>query len=108
MILQQSAIGVLTSKSEGLPLALLEYGWLKKPVVVTDVGEVSSLVTNGKNGFLVIAQQEHLFYEALVALIKNEALQQEFGNALYKIIIDTYSKKAVIAQYLNWLQNSHK
>ncbi|RKS13379.1 glycosyltransferase family 4 protein [Flavobacterium sp. 120] len=107
-ILQQSTIGVLTSQSEGLPLALLEYGWLKKPVVVTDVGEMSSLVANGKNGFLVIAQQEHLFYEALVALIKNEALQQEFGNALYKIIIDTYSKKAVIAQYLNWLQNSHK
>jgi glycosyltransferase involved in cell wall biosynthesis len=107
-ILQQSAIGVLTSQSEGLPVALLEYGWLKKPVVVTDVGEISSLVANGKNGFLVTAQQEHLFYEALVAIIKSEVLQQEFGNALYKIIIDSYSKKAVIAQYLNWLQNSHK
>ncbi|MDI6049163.1 glycosyltransferase [Flavobacterium sp. XS2P24] len=107
-ILQQSAIGVLTSKSEGLPVALLEYGWLKKPVVVTDVGEVSSLVANGKNGFLVAAQEEHLFYVALVELIKSEVLQQEFGNLLYKKVQDHYSKKAVVVQYLNWLNNSCK
>ncbi|WP_035667924.1 glycosyltransferase [Flavobacterium sp. 83] len=107
-ILEQAAIGILTSQSEGLPVALLEYGWLKKPVVVTDVGEISSLVINGKNGFFVAAQQESLFYEALVKLLENEVLQLEFGNALHKMIIDNYSKKAVIVQYLNWLKNSCK
>lgn len=107
-ILQQSTIGILTSQSEGLPVALLEYGWLKKPVVVTDVGEISSLITNGKNGFLIAAQQEYLFYEALVELIKSEVMQLEFGNALYKMVMDNYSKTAVLAQYLNWLKNSCK
>jgi hypothetical protein len=38
-ILSQSTIGILTSASEGLPLALLEYG--KIPVVVTNVGDAS-------------------------------------------------------------------
>jgi glycosyltransferase involved in cell wall biosynthesis len=107
-ILQQAAIGILTSQSEGLPVALLEYGWLKKPVVVTDVGEVSSLVANGKNGFLVDAQEEHLFYEALVALIEKEFLQLEFGSLLYNKVQEHYSKKAVVAAYLNWLNNSCK
>ncbi|MDO8316900.1 MAG: glycosyltransferase family 4 protein [Flavobacterium sp.] len=107
-ILKQSTIGILTSQSEGLPVALLEYGWYQKPVVVTAVGEIPSLVAHGKNGFLIAAQQESLFYEALVALIKNDALQQEFGNALYHTVRSHNSETAVIAQYLNWLQNSYK
>ncbi len=104
-ILQQATIGILTSQSEGLPVALLEYGRLKKPVVVTDVGEISSLIINGENGFLVAPQNEHLFYEALGALIDNEFLQLEFGNLLHKKVQEHYSKKAVVAAYLNWLNN---
>lgn len=107
-ILQQAVIGILTSQSEGLPVALLEYGQSKKPVVVTDVGEISSLINNGENGFLVAPQNEHLFYEALGALIDSEFQQLEFGNLLYKKVQDHYSKKAVIAAYLNWLINSCK
>lgn len=105
-ILDQAAIGILTSQSEGLPVALLEYGWLKKPVVVTDVGAISSLIVNGENGFLVAPQKEHLFYEALVALIDNAHQQYELGHSLYKTVQDHYSKKAVVVQYLNWLNNS--
>ncbi|MFV8360253.1 glycosyltransferase family 4 protein [Flavobacterium sp. LS1P3] len=107
-ILQQAAIGILTSQSEGLPVALLEYGQLKKPVVVTDVGEISSLIINGENGFLVAPQNEHLFYEALGALMDSEFQQLEFGNLLYKKVQEHYSKKAVVAAYLNWLNNTCK
>jgi glycosyltransferase involved in cell wall biosynthesis len=107
-ILNQSTIGILTSQSEGLPVALLEYGWYQKPVVVTNVGEIAALVKNGENGFIVAAQQECLFYDALVELIENEVLQQEFGKALYTMINAIYSKKVVMEQYLNWLKNSCK
>ena len=37
-------MGVLSSASEGLPLALLEYGRAGLPVVCTDVGNVSEVV----------------------------------------------------------------
>lgn len=107
-ILDQSTIAILTSQSEGLPLALLEYGWNKKPVVVTNVGEIASLVQNGKNGFLVPSKQKQMFYEAVVTLIENDDLQTEFGFALYENIQEIYSEKIVIQQYLNWLQNSCK
>lgn len=107
-ILHQSTIAVLTSQSEGLPVALLEYGLNKKPVVVTHVGEIASLVQNGKNGFLVPSKQKKMFYKALVKLVENDALQTEFGDALYEKIQDAHSEKVVIKQYLNWLQNSHK
>jgi len=107
-ILKQSTIGILTSQSEGLPVTLLEYGWYQKPVVVTGVGEIPSLVSHGKNGFIIAPQQESLFYEALEELIESELLQLKFGQALYRTVRDHNSETAVIAQYLNWLQNSYK
>ena len=45
-------IGVLASKFEGLPVALLEYGLAKLPVVITDVGECNKVVTHLKDGLV--------------------------------------------------------
>jgi glycosyltransferase involved in cell wall biosynthesis len=107
-ILAQSAIGILTSKSEGLPVALLEYGLLEKPVVVTNVGEIPLLIHDGINGFLVKPGDIISFINSLIELIENGSLQEIFGNALQKTILDNYSEKAVMHQYLDWLENSTK
>jgi glycosyltransferase involved in cell wall biosynthesis len=104
--LNQSTIGILTSQSEGLPVALLEYGLYKKPVVVTAVGEISSVVQNQFNGFMVPSQEPDLFYNALVLLIENEKLRTELGNSLCQTILNKHSEQAVITPYLNWLQST--
>ena len=107
-IIQQSTIGILTSVSEGLPVSLLEYSLYKKPVVVTNVGEISSLVKNGKTGFIVEAKQTELFYDSLVKLILNENLRNDFGLALHDKVAVNNSKEAVIKQYLTWLENNYR
>lgn len=107
-ILEQSAIGILTSQSEGLPVALLEYGLCEKPVVVTRVGEIPLVIQDGINGFLVEPASAQLFYESLVKLIENDALGVDFGNTLRKTIAKNYSEEAVIGQYCKWLENSIK
>ena len=107
-IMEQSTIGILTSQSEGLPLALLEYGWYSKPVVVTSVGEVLLLVEDAKNGFVIAPYEENLFYKALVLLVKNDDLRSDFSKALNKTIIEKYSEEAVMQKYLNWLEYSCK
>ena len=103
-ILDQSTVAVLTSKSEGLPVALLEYGWHKKPIVVTNVGEIAALVLNGKNGFIVPAQNVDLFYTALLTLVENDALKVDFGDALYASVVEGNSENVIIKHYLNWLE----
>lgn len=105
-ILRQSTIGILTSKSEGLPVALLEYGWQQKPVVVTAVGEIPLVIQNGKNGFLVPSQDIESFYTYLVELMINNQLQQDFGSKLYQTVTESFSAREVIKKYLNWLENS--
>ncbi|WP_369765595.1 glycosyltransferase [Flavobacterium sp. WC2429] len=105
-VLQQSTIGILTSQSEGLPVALLEYGLHKMPVVVTAVGEINSVIQNGVNGCMVPSQESELFYIALIQLIENENLRIQLGDSLYQTVLETYSEQAVIIPYLNWLQTT--
>ena len=103
-ILQQSTIAVLASLSEGLPVALLEYGMHKKPVVATNVGEIPLIISDGITGFIVPSDTVNLFYNALVTLMESEILQSKFGKKLYDTIIQNHSEKAVIKSYLNWLK----
>jgi glycosyltransferase involved in cell wall biosynthesis len=105
-ILNQASIAILTSQSEGLPVALLEYGCCKKAVVVTNVGEIPVIVQHKKNGFMVDSNEPNLFYESLVNLITDEKLRFDFGKSLYDTIQVDYSAESVIKKYLNWLSNS--
>lgn len=107
-ILEQSTIAALTSQSEGLPVALLEYGWYAKPIVVTNVGEIPLLIQDGVNGFMVGTGKTQLFYDSLVKLMENETLQNDFGKALQQTINNDYSEKSVIEKYLGWLANTIK
>ena len=103
-ILDQSTIAILTSQSEGLPVALLEYGWYKKSVVVTAVGEIPSVILNGVNGFIVASNEKQLFYESVVILIENNTLRAYFGGSLHQTILKNYSQESILKHYLNWLK----
>lgn len=102
-ILQQSTIGVLTSVSEGLPVAVLEYGQQQLPVVVTAVGELPAMLTHKQEALLVPTEQTEAFYEAVVRLISDEKLRKQIGQAWYEKIQHNYSSEAIIKKYLQWL-----
>ncbi len=105
-ILEQVSIGVLTSNSEGLPLALLEYGIQKKGVVVTAVGEIPCIIENRRNGFMVAPSNETSFYNALVELMENENLRNELGKGLYQTVINEFSETVITEKYLHWINNN--
>lgn len=101
-ILSQSDIAILTSSSEGLPLALLEYGLNKKAVVVTNVGEIPAIINN-ENGFLVSPNDDIAFYKSLLKLIEDQKLRNCMGEKLFELIQLEYSKNAILNQYLAWI-----
>lgn len=102
-ILNQSDIGVLTSQSEGLPVALLEYGFYKKAVMSTSVGEIPTVLTHKETGILIPAGDADAFYTELVLLIENASFRDYLGKNLHQHIINEYSEEAVVHKYLDWL-----
>lgn len=104
-ILEQAEIGILTSKSEGLPVALLEYGFCAKAVVVTHVGEIPTVITDTQSGILVDSGNAGKFVKALCLLIENPGKRNTLGNNLQQNIQDNYSREAVINTYLRWLKH---
>lgn len=103
-IIKQCDIAILTSQSEGLPVAILEYGLASKPVLTTEVGEIPLIVKNGISGFIVPKYDDEKFYNCLVELIESENLRIVFGKSLNEIILKNHSEEAIINHYLNWIQ----
>ncbi len=97
-ILAQCDIGVLSSQSEGLPIALLEYGLHKLAVLATDVGECKRVVSDETKGFLVASQNVTAFAEKLAYLMENEHIRSEKAANLQQHIQQHFAQKAIIQQ----------
>lgn len=104
-IIEQSDICILSSQSEGLPVAILEYGLNRKPIVSTKVGEIPKIITNKENGLLVDNYDSNEFYLSLVQLIENADLRLKIGENLFQTIEKNHSQNAVINVYTNWVKD---
>ena len=69
----------LPSRTEGLPLVLLEAFAHGVPVVASNVGGVPEVVEDGINGFLCDAKDTAQMHERLVQLLGDIALRRSFG-----------------------------
>ena len=98
-ILNQATIGILTSSSEGLPVAILEYGFHKLPIVATSVGEIPMVISEDE-GILVESDCISDFVVALKTLVNNSTLQNKLATNLHKKIVQNYSEEAVLKLYL--------
>jgi glycosyltransferase involved in cell wall biosynthesis len=74
-------IFVLPSLDEGLPVALLEALSLGKACVVTKVGGVPEVITNGVDGALVRPGDALAIASALTPLLRDGSLRQQYGAA---------------------------
>ncbi|MFN7926772.1 MAG: glycosyltransferase [Blastocatellia bacterium] len=91
-------IGVLSSASEGLPLALIEYGMAGLAVVATNVGQCAEVLDDGRAGRLVPPGQPEALAAALIALLQQPAQARVLGEALQQRVRAHYSADVVMRQ----------
>jgi len=97
-ILSRSKVFVLTSKTEGLSLALMEAMMAGVPAVVPDVGDLGDLVQDGENGFLVGSPTPENFAERIATLLNDPWLREKFGRGA-KAIMDKRKTECVAGQW---------
>lgn len=91
-------VGVLCSIREGLPLALLEYLALSKPVVATRVGGIPEAVEDGVNGFLVSAGDHEDMAGRITLLLQSGELAAKMGRAGQRFCEEKFSLESMLAR----------
>ena len=108
--LRQAHVGVLTSRYEGLPIALLEYMAWGLPVVVTDVGACRKTVETCNGGVVVAPGDVESFAQALIGLAANRDWAAVCGQRNHECVKNHYSLAAmtdrVMAVYETLLQRA--
>ncbi len=80
-ILAHCDIGVLASRAEGLPNAVMEYMASGLATVATPVGGVPEIIEHEVNGLLVPARDAIALSEAILRLLKDEELRHRLAKA---------------------------
>jgi glycosyltransferase involved in cell wall biosynthesis len=90
---------VLPSRSEGLPLALLEAMAAGCPVVATRVGEVATVLREGALGALVPAEEPLSLAHAMTAAMHDANARQRVAHEAIDVIRDHYSLDRMVDRY---------
>lgn len=95
---------VLTSISEGQPLAVMEGMAAKKPHVCTNVGDCKDLLYGvddyyGQAGFIQYVMDYNSIANSIIKLCKNKKLRNEMGISGYNRVSNLYKKESFIRKY---------
>ena len=88
---------VMSSLWEGLPCAAVEARFLKLPVLAYNVGGMSDLVLDGKNGFLYEPRKVQQLVHGMCALISDKILYQKLKA--YPEDLSAFTRNAMILQH---------
>jgi glycosyltransferase involved in cell wall biosynthesis len=90
-VLRTCDIGVLSSTSEGFPLALLEYGLAGLPVVATTAGDCPEVLDDGQAGVLVPPNKADQLAAALLSLLRSPTDRIVLGERLHARVRAKYT-----------------
>lgn len=94
--LEQADCFVLSSKWEGLPMAVLEASMVGLPIITTPVGALKDII-NEENGFLAEEENLNLFMKYA---FENIDLANIRALKLRSLVLNNFSKKSMVSKHL--------
>lgn len=104
-ILADSKIFILTSKSEGLSIAMAEAMTAGVVPVVADVGELGELVTDGVNGYLIEKNNIGQYTNRITSLLQNDDLWAQYSGKAIEAAENHCSIEVVTEKWQHHLRN---
>jgi glycosyltransferase involved in cell wall biosynthesis len=98
-ILHDLDVFVLSSRSEGFPLAVLEAMAAGRPIVVTRSGGPQELVDDGRTGFLVPPADAQALAETICKLLADPTKAMELGRNARVRVESQFSIETMVGKY---------
>ncbi len=95
---------VLPSRSEGLPMVILEAMSSKLPIIATDVGGVTAVLSGG-GGIIVPHKNPHRLARAMASILSNPEKGKIMGKVGHQRVLASYSLMQMTEGYLNAFKN---
>ena len=95
----QSRIFALTSRWEGVSIAMLEAMSCATVPVVSDVGDLRDVVAQGENGFVFDENDLDAFADAIVGLLEDPEKLARLSAAARQTVVERCSREAIAARW---------
>ncbi|MDV3427634.1 MAG: glycosyltransferase [Bacillota bacterium] len=93
-------IFTLFSKSEALPMSIIEAMFAAKPIIASNVGGIGELVTPFKNGFLISDESMEEAEKAIEFLLNSPAFIYRYGYQSYYLARDMFTSEKMTESYV--------
>lgn len=103
--LQCSDLFVLPSRSEALPVALLEAMACAVPAIASNVGGIPDIVRDGVNGRLVPSGDVRELANAIIHVLDDSALRHRLGRHARADILQEYTMEQVVDRFIALYQS---
>ena len=104
LALDRAQVLVLTSREEHTPVIVAEAMASGRPVVATDVGALSGMVTSGETGYLVPAGNAEAVAEAIATLLSDSVHAAKLGAEAARRAQVRFHPTVVASAYLTALR----
>ena len=93
-------IMVSASRTEGLPIAILEGMASRLALVATAVGDVPTVIRDGHTGVLAPVENPESLAAAVIELLRDSAKREQLGSAARQLVENEFSAERMRADYL--------
>jgi glycosyltransferase involved in cell wall biosynthesis len=105
-LLGKSKVLVLTSRWEGVSIAMLEAMALGVVPVVRNVGDLSDYVQNYKTGFIVNSYDPNEFAQNILTILEDDRLREELSSNSRKAVISTSDRTLLSERWKSIIQET--
>ena len=97
---------IMSSKSEGLPMSLLQALSLGLPAIVTDVGGMAEVVRLAKAGLTVSVTDSAEMADAILRLAANDAQREQFSKNAEAAFHSLFTLNTMVDAYMDLYRNT--
>lgn len=87
--------------AEGISNSIMEAMAAGKPVIATEGGGTSEIINNGINGYMILPKEAEKAAGIIIQLLKSDRLYQAISNNARETILNKFSLKNMVQEYVD-------